>query len=115
MILRPVLLSAMVALFLGAASPALAHQLNVFASTDCELVLIEAKFSSGRVPVQGEVRVRDGKNTVLMTRALGKSGKLSVPLAELDSTTGLLIEVDTGDHDDYWIITPDDLASKCQS
>ena len=115
MTLRPVLLSAMVALILGATSPAMAHQLNVFASTDCEVVLIEAKFSSGRVPVKGEVRVLDGANTLLLTRDLGKDGKLSVPMAELDSTTGLMIEVDTGDHDDYWIITPDDIARKCQS
>ena len=112
---RAITFMATAALILGAASAALAHQLNVFASTDCEVVLIEAKFSSGRVPVMGEVRVLDGENTLLRTLELGEDGTLSVPLAELDATTGLLIEVDTGDHDDYWILTPEDIARKCQS
>ena len=103
------------ALTVGAAPAALAHQLNVFASTDCEIVLIEAKFSSGRIPVLGEVRVLDGKNTLLLTGELGKDGTLRVPLAGLDASTGLLIEVETGDHDDYWILTPEDIAKKCQS
>ena len=106
---------AMAALTIGATPAALAHQLNVFASTDCEVVLIEARFSTGRVPVMGQVRVLDGENTLLLRRELGEDGTLSVPLAELDATTGLLIEVDTGDHDDYWILTPEDIARKCQS
>jgi nickel transport protein len=113
--LRPFARVATAALILGAASAALAHQLNVFASTDCEVVLIEAKFSSGRVPVMGEVRILDGDNTLLLTRELGEDGTLRVPLAELDATSGLLIEVDTGDHNDYWILTPEDIARKCQS
>jgi nickel transport protein len=108
-------MSATVALMLGAASAALGHQLNVFASTDCEVILIEAKFSTGRVPVLGEVRVLDGQNKLQLTRELGEDGTLSVPLAELDATTGLLIEVETGDHGDYWILTPEDMAQKCQS
>ena len=28
---------------------------------------------------------------------------------------GLVIEVDTGSHDNYWIVTPDDIARNCQS
>lgn len=115
MSLRPAALLATAALTLGAASSARAHQLNVFASTDCDVVLIEAKFSTGRVPVMGEVRVLDGENTLLLTRDLGEDGKLTVPLAEVDATTGLLIEVEAGDHDDYWILTPEDIARKCQS
>ncbi|MDJ0858827.1 MAG: hypothetical protein QNI90_02805 [Dinoroseobacter sp.] len=103
------------ALILGAAPTAFAHQLNVFASTDCEVVLVEAKFSSGRVPVKGEVRILDGANTLLRTLELGEDGTLSVPFGELDAATGLLIEVDTGGHDDYWILTPEDIAKKCQS
>ena len=63
----------------------------------------------------GEVRVLDGENTLLMMRELGDDGTLSVPLADLDATKGLMIEVDTGDHDDYWIMTPEDIARKCQS
>ena len=115
MSLRSATFMATAALVLGAATTALAHQLNVFASTDCEVVLVEAKFSTGRVPVMGEVRVLDGENTLLLTRELGEDGTSSIPLAELDATSGLMIEVDTGDHDDYWILTPEDIARKCQN
>jgi len=98
-----------------AASDASAHQLNVFASTDCETLLVEAKFSSGRMAVAGEVRISDGEETVLMTGEIGEDGTLAVPMADIPSSTGLLIVVDTGDHDDFWILTPDDIARKCQS
>lgn len=113
--MRNVFTLASMALIIGAASPAHAHKLNVFASTDCDTVLVEAKFSSGRVPVMGDVRVLDGDNTLLLNVQLGEDGTVRVPLADLDTTTGLLIEVDTGDHDDYWIMTPEDIARECPS
>ena len=112
---RPGTALAAAALVLGAATAAGAHQLNVFASTDCEVVLVEAKFSSGRRPVSGDVRVLDGANTLLLTGALNEDGTMTVPLAELDATTGLMIEVDTGGHQDYWILTPEDIARQCPS
>ena len=40
-----------------AATPAMAHQLNVFAFVEDGSVVVEAKFSTGRIPVSGEVRV----------------------------------------------------------
>jgi nickel transport protein len=98
-----------------AAAPAQAHQLNVFAATDCETVTVEARFSSGRVPVMGEVRVSDGANAELMRGALGEDGMLRFALADLDASTGLMIEVSSGGHDDYWILTPEDIARACQS
>lgn len=112
---RATALIATAAMTLGAAPNAFAHQLSVFASTDCEVVLVEAKFLNGSVPVMGEVRIFDGENARLLTLGLGADGTVSVPLADLESTSGLLIEVDTGDHDDYWIVTPEDIARKCQS
>jgi len=36
-------------------------------------------------------------------------------LDSVDHSTGLVIEVDTGSHDNYWIVTPDDIARNCQS
>ncbi|QPH54514.1 hypothetical protein [Pontivivens ytuae] len=92
-----------------------AHQLNVFASVDCEAVLVEAKFSNGRAPVEGKVRVLDGENTLLTTLALEADGTRRVPLDGLDHSGGLVIEVDTGSHDDYWILTPEDIARHCGS
>ncbi|MEO0664308.1 MAG: hypothetical protein AAFY97_01095 [Pseudomonadota bacterium] len=94
---------------------AAAHQLVVFASVDCQAVTVEAKFSNGRVAQQGDVRVLDGENTLLTTTELTEDGTVSVPLAELDHAGGLLIEVDTGGHDNYWIVTPEDIARNCGS
>lgn len=94
---------------------ATAHQLTVFASVDCETVLIEAKFSNGNAVQLGDVRVLDGENTLLLTLPIEEDGTLSVPLDSVDHSGGLVIEVDTGSHDNYWIVTPDDIARSCQS
>jgi len=99
----------------AAPSGAAAHQLIVFASVDCEAVLVEAKFSNGN-PVQiADVRVLDGENTLLLTLPITEDGTLLVPLDTVDHAGGLQIEVDTGSHDNYWIVTPDDIARGCQS
>lgn len=92
-----------------------AHQLNVFATVDCEAVVVEAKFSIGKRPVAGEVRVLDGRNALLATLALDADGTSRVPLDSVDHSGGLVIEVDVGSHDDYWIVTPEDIARKCGS
>lgn len=92
-----------------------AHQLNVFASVDCAAVTVEAKFSNGRAPVAGAVRVLDGNNTLLRTLALEADGTSRVPLDSVDHSGGLVIEVDTDSHDGYWIVTPDDIARNCGS
>ena len=90
-----------------------AHQLVVFASVDCETVTVEAKFSNGRVARKGDVRVLDGNNDLLATLSLGEDGKARISLESVDHSSGLVIEVDTGGHDNYWIVTPEDIASKC--
>lgn len=94
---------------------AAAHQLTVFASVDCEAVLVEAKFSNGNAVQKADVRVLDGENALLTTLQIGEDGTLSVPLDSVDHSGGLVIEVDTGSHDNYWIVTPDDIARNCQS
>lgn len=102
---------------IAAAAPvgAAAHQLVVFASVDCEAVTVEAKFSSGKIAQQGDVRVLDGENNLLKTLQLQSDGTALVPLDSVDHSGGLLIEVDTGSHDNYWIVTPEDIARKCGS
>ena len=93
------------------ASPVLAHGLNVFAFVEDGDVVVEAKFSSGKMPAAGEVRVFDGAETLLTTITITEPAPLRLPLADLASDTGLLIEVETGNgHSDYWILTPDDLS-----
>jgi len=94
---------------------AAAHQMTVFASTDCETVMVEAKFSNGNPVMIAEVRVLDGNNGLLLTMPINNDGTLTIPLDSVDHSGGLSIEVDTGSHSNYWIVTPDDIARSCQS
>lgn len=110
--IRAFILAALIA---AAPTGAAAHQLNVFASVDCEAVTVEAKFSNGKAARKGDVRVLDGENNLLQTLQLGEDGTVSIPLGSVDHSRGLLIEVDTGNHDNYWIVTPEDISSKCGS
>ncbi|MFK7870638.1 MAG: hypothetical protein AB8B58_15530 [Roseobacter sp.] len=100
-----------------AAAPvaAVAHQMTVFASVDCDAVMVEAKFSNGNAVQQAEVRVLDGQNALLMTVPINSDGTVDVPLDSVDHSQGLVIEVDTGSHDNYWIVTPEDISKNCQS
>ena len=106
---------ALACLALTVPTGAVAHQLVVFASVDCQAVTVEAKFSNGRVTQQGDVRVLDGENNLMTTLQLESDGTARVPLDSVDHSGGLLIEVDTGSHDNYWIVTPEDIARKCAS
>jgi nickel transport protein len=92
-----------------AAGPALAHRLNVFAWIDGAEVVVEAKFASGVRPKVGTVRVYDGDETLIRTMGVDGNGAARFPLQ--GGEQGLRIEVDAGDgHQDYWILTPDDIA-----
>ncbi|MCA1775321.1 MAG: hypothetical protein LC676_06835 [Loktanella sp.] len=94
------------------ATAAHAHQLNVFASVQDGDVVVETKFSSGKIPVSGEVRVLDDAGQVLSTLSLEPDGTACFPLDPNLASEGLTIEVSTGEgHDDYWILTPSDIAS----
>lgn len=106
-------LLASIGLVCGTALSATAHQLLVLASTDCEVVLVEARFSTGRAPSRGEVRILNADNTLLLTLALDADGTARFPLADVDASTGFVIEVEAGNHDDYWILTPEDIARQC--
>lgn len=102
----------LIALAVMAALPAFAHQLNVFASVDGTDVVVEAKFSSGKVPQVGEVRVFDAADVLLVTLPLTGEETLRFPLDPVAAQQGLRIEVKTGEgHEDYWILTPDDIAA----
>ncbi|WP_425037923.1 hypothetical protein [Primorskyibacter sp. S187A] len=105
----------MTALLTAAPLGAAAHQLVVFASVDCEAVTVEAKFSNGKIAQRGDVRILDGENALLSTLPLQEDGTANVPLDSVDHSGGLVIEVDTGSHDNYWILTPQDIARNCGS
>ena len=106
---------ALAALVIAAPIGAAAHQLVVFASVDCAAVTVEAKFSNGKLAQKGDVRVLDGTNALMTTLQLESDGTARVPLDSVDHSGGLVIEVDTGSHDNYWIVTPEDIARKCGS
>ena len=95
--------------------PSVAHQLIVFASHDCSVVTIEAKFSNGKSALQGNVHVRDGGNGLQSTIPLSQDGTARFALKDVDHAGGLWIDVDTGSHNNYWIMTPEDLARGCGS
>ncbi|TFL19799.1 hypothetical protein [Jannaschia formosa] len=99
-------------LSLALAAPALAHRVNVFASVeDGGTVLVEARFSTGRVPVAGEVRVEDASGTLLATYELDEDGTARFPLDREAAAGGLSITVRTDDdHEGYWLLTPADLG-----
>ena len=86
-----------------------AHQLMVFAAVEGQEVVVETKFSNGKVPKTGTVTVYDGTDKVVGTHALSPDGTARFPLQHAES--GLRIEVTTGEgHDNYWVLTPDDIA-----
>lgn len=88
-----------------------AHQLNVFAFVEDGIVIVETKFSTGKTPVSGAVRVLDAEAKVLQTLALEPDGTVRFPLDAEAAKDGMTIEVITGEgHEDYWILTPEDIA-----
>lgn len=92
--------------------PAFAHDLRVFASVEGSVVTVETKFSSGRTPVAGEVRVLDGAGELLLTLPMGQGGVTTFELPNTGTNAGLMIEVAAGDgHEDYWLLTPEDIAA----
>jgi nickel transport protein len=90
-----------------------AHQLTVFAFVEDGMVIVESRFSNGKVPVSGEVRVRDIDDALLQTLPLRADGTATFPLDPEAAANGLMIEVETGEgHDSYWILTPADIAAE---
>ena len=102
---------AIMALTVAPVSSAWAHRLIVFASVNNGQILVETKFSNGKRPVSGKVTVKDEQSKTLKTLALGKNGQVVIPVADLKIDGGVSIEVETSEgHNDYWILTPADLA-----
>ncbi|MEM6390149.1 MAG: hypothetical protein AAF825_09960 [Pseudomonadota bacterium] len=105
--------SALAALALAGltATAAFGHMLNVFAFVEDGEVVVESRFSNGNAPQVGEVRVLDGANVPVLVLPLAEDGTARFSLDPDVAATGLLIEVSTGGgHDNYWILTPDDIA-----
>lgn len=98
------------------ATVAQAHQLNVFAFVEDGTVVVETKFSTGKIPISGEVRVLNAASEVVLTLSLAEDGTVRFPLDAQAATDGMTIEVTTGEgHEDYWILTPQDIANGSES
>jgi nickel transport protein len=104
--------AAILTLALLLSGPALAHRVTVFASIEGGEVLVEAKFSNGRAPSRGEVRIEDATGAMVATLPLGEDGTARFPLDPAFAEGGLSITVRTGeDHEGYWLLTPADIAA----
>lgn len=100
---------ALVAALLSAV-PALAHRLVIYAYAEAGEVVIESNFSNGAAAGAGSITVRDGDGAVLAEMPLSETGVTRFAVPE-GGAEGIAIEVltDAG-HEDYWILTPEDLA-----
>lgn len=108
---RPVRLFLAILAVAASTAAAVAHRLNVFAYVEAGEVIVESRFSNGNTPQIGEMRVLDAQNTLVLTLPLAEDGTARFPLDPAHSEAGLLIEVSTSEgHDNYWILTPDDIA-----
>lgn len=96
-------------LALGAPLPATAHGLVVFATVEDDEVLVDAKFANGQAVLDGEVRVLDAAGQEVRRFAITPDAPIRFPLGE--AVDGLQIEVTSGDHENYWILTPADIAA----
>jgi len=92
-------------------APAWAHKLTVFAFVEAGEVIVEAKFSTGKLPKGGEVRIFDAEEALIATVPLGDDGTIRFPV-DPGATEGLMIEVEASEgHSDFWILTPEDIST----
>ncbi|MCH2163940.1 MAG: hypothetical protein MK098_04710 [Marinovum sp.] len=94
---------------------ALAHELVISAKTDCDVLMVAVTYPSGRAVKQGDVRVSDGDNLLQATGTLSSDGTAQFELDTFDHSGGVLVVVQSGHHDDYWILTPEDIAQSSKS
>lgn len=87
------------------------HSLSVFAWVEGDTLLVETRFSSGKIPVSGTITLYDGYDEKLSEHPITGEDVVRLPLPAWES--GLKVEAATGDgHDNYWILTPDDIRQQ---
>ena len=93
----------------GLAAPATAVDLRVFARVDGDVVIVETMFSSGRVPISGEIALSDAEGAAIGTVALDDDGETAFALPDAVRETGTRIDVTVSEgHSEYWLLTPGD-------
>ena len=94
---------------LAFALPAQAHKLILFAFVEGDEIVVETKFSSGKLPASGEIEVLDADGASLVTLPLEADGETRFAIPE-NHRGGVQINVATGEgHEDYWVLTAQDL------
>lgn len=92
------------------AAPALAHRLVIYAYAEAGEVVVESTFSNGAPAGNGSITVKDGAGAVLAEMPLADTGETRFPVPE-GGAEGIAVEVVTdAGHEDYWILTPEDLS-----
>jgi len=85
--------------------------LSVFAWVEGDVVFVEGRLSSGKMPKTGEIYVYDGENNLIKKLDVNPDGLTSFPLP--DYSTGLKIDMKAGEgHQNYWILTPYDIEAQ---
>lgn len=87
------------------------HSLSVFAWVEGDTLMVETRFSSGKIPVSGTITLYDGYDQKLSEHPITGEEFERLPLPNWES--GLKVVSSTGDgHDNYWILTPEDIRQQ---
>jgi len=101
----------LISLFFSFSTISYAHKLSVFAWVEGDVVFVEGRLSSGKMPKTGEIYVYDGENNLIKKLDVNPDGLTSFPLP--DYSTGLKIDMKAGEgHQNYWILTPYDIEAQ---
>jgi nickel transport protein len=90
-----------------------AHALGVFVTLNCTSVDVEARYSNGEPARSGTIAIYDDKDDLMTETAVRPGEATRVPFETADAASGFRVVVDTGSHEDYWIVTPEDVTSSC--
>lgn len=95
------------------AQPVEAHALGLFVTLNCTSIDVEARYSNGKPARSGTIALYDDEDDLMTETAVRPGEATRVPIENADAANGFRVVVDTGSHEDYWIVTPDDVISSC--
>ena len=90
-----------------------AHALGVFVTLDCTSIDVDARYSDGKQARVGKISLFDDRDILVVERPVSPNTATRIPFEAANMLRGFRVVVDTGSHDDYWIVTPDDLSESC--
>ena len=90
-----------------------AHALGVFVTLDCTSIAVDARYSNGKRARAGTISLFDDRDILVVERPVSPDTATRIPFETANMLRGFRVVVDTSSHDDYWIVTPDDLSESC--